>query len=246
MSSTTEFLRINGRTPTYGSTLSYTIHHGVVRDIVQQEAEWSSGITDCPDLYSHIVITLPANSNYYTFSVRTIFLPSDQDRDISDLSVIQLSVDRGQALTENGMNNGFPSPSTSPPTTFYDGGTAWAHHWSEYIDANNRGSGLMFRNFTNTRLYAFDSFAGDTTGAIELFPGAREIEMNPVERFPINDFQVSYDISWHGAVVIFGSGNPADTIFPYEEDFDYETDTLYQGLWILVEETPSVSLDLAS
>jgi hypothetical protein len=239
VSSFSEFLRINGRSPIYGSALSYTIHHGIVRDVIQQEPEWGGGITGCPNIYSHIVITLPANSNYFTFSLRTQFLSSEQDRDISDLSLIQLYVDRGAALTEDGINvENLPIPSTSPPNVFYDGGSAWAHHWSEFINSENKGSGIIFRDLTNTKLYAFDDFVGDKTGALELFTSGRRIEMNPISRFDVNDFQDMYDITWHGAVVTFGSGNSDETIFPYE--VSYTTDELYQGLWIIVEHPPTV------
>ena len=120
-SSRSEFLRINGEPPNYGSDLSYTIHHGIVRDIVQQEAEWSGGIPDCPNLHSHIVLTLPANATYFTFSLRTIFLPSTQSRNITDLSPLQLYVGNGFALTENGTSaDGKPIPCPSPPNEFYN------------------------------------------------------------------------------------------------------------------------------
>ena len=39
--STATFMRINQETSTYGAGLSYVIHHGIVRDVVQQEAEWN-------------------------------------------------------------------------------------------------------------------------------------------------------------------------------------------------------------
>ncbi len=39
-SSTANFMRINNENSVYGAGEAYVIHHGVVRDIVQQEAEW--------------------------------------------------------------------------------------------------------------------------------------------------------------------------------------------------------------
>ena len=239
VTSESEFLRINGRVPVYGSGLSYTIHHGIVRDVIQQEAEWAGGISDCPNIYSHIVVTLPANVTYYTFTVRTIFLPSNQNRDLTELSTIQLSADRGAALTEDGVMGGKPIAATSP-NEFYNGGTAWAHHWSEYLDANDKGAGIMFRNLANSRLYAFDEFAGAATGALEIFNSSLTVEMNPVTRYSVEDFQDAYDISWSGAVATFGTGNPDDTIYPYAEGYTYDDDIIYHGLWIIVEYPPTV------
>ncbi|MCJ7635162.1 hypothetical protein MUP77_22565 [Candidatus Bathyarchaeota archaeon] len=235
-----EFLRVNGREPSYGSGLSYTIHHGIVRDVIQQEAEWAGGITDCPNIYSHIVITLPANTTYYTFKAQTIFLPSNLDRDITDLSAIQFSADRGTALTENGVTSGKPVAAISP-NEFYDGGTEWAHHWSEYIDSSNKGAGIMFRDATNTLLYGFDVVAGAKTGALDILQSSRQIEMNPIKRFSVQNFQNAYDISWDGAVTVFSSGNPNDTIYPYANNYIYSSNTLYKGLWIIVEQPPIVS-----
>ena len=39
-SSTASFMRINNQASAYGSGIDYVIYNGVVRDIVQQEAEW--------------------------------------------------------------------------------------------------------------------------------------------------------------------------------------------------------------
>jgi hypothetical protein len=190
-----------------------------------------------------MVITLPANANYYTFSLRSIFLNTTRDRDLTDLSAIQLYADRGEVLTEDGITSGHSRARTSPPTVFYDGGTAWAHHWSEYLDSNDKGAGLMVRDSTNSRLYAFDDLAGDKTGAIEIDEGSRKIEFNPIARFPVNNLQDAYDFSWHGAIATFGSGNPDDTIFPYESgySYDYDDDGPFLGLWVLVEYPPTVT-----
>lgn len=242
VTSTVEFLRVNGRTQVYGSGISYTIHHGIVRDVTQQEAEWAGGITDCPDIYSKIVMTLPANATYYTFTVQTIFVPSNVNRTLTELSAVQLVADRGNALTENGMIGGKPIASTSPPNEFYNGGTAWAHHWSEYLDSNNKGAGIMFTNTTNRQLYAFDEFAADKTGALDITQSSKRIELNPIKRFSVRNFQNAYDISWSGAVVVFGSGNSDDTIYPYANNYIYSSSTLYRGLWIIVERPPTVTL----
>jgi hypothetical protein len=101
ITSTASFMRINSRNPTYGSGPAYVIYGGIVRDIIQQEAEWSGGILksanppateDCPNVYSQIFLTLPANATYYTYALRLTFVNSSQSRTITDLSAIQLSV----------------------------------------------------------------------------------------------------------------------------------------------------------
>ncbi|MDQ1278761.1 MAG: hypothetical protein QG670_21 [Thermoproteota archaeon] len=239
VTSRVEFLRINGRTPVYGSGISYTIHHGIIRDVTQQEAEWAGGITDCPDIYSKIVMTLPANATYYTFTVQTIFVTSNVNRTLTDLSAIQLVADRGNALTEDGVIDGKPRAATSP-SEFYNGGTAWAHHWSEYLDSNNKGAGIMFTNTTNIQLYSFDNFAVDKTGVIDITQSSKRIEMNPIKRSSVRNFQNEYVISWSGAVVVFGSGNSDETIYPYANNYIYSSSTLYKGLWIIVEHPPAI------
>ncbi len=80
------FMRTNGQSSIYGASPAYIITNGVVRDIVQQEAEWGGGVTNCPNIYSHIVITLPANSTYYTYELRVLFVQSQQSRTIKYLS----------------------------------------------------------------------------------------------------------------------------------------------------------------
>lgn len=194
--STAKFMRINGEEPAYGAEPAYVIYNGTVRDIIQQEAEWSGGISGCPNVYSQIVLTLPANATYYTYALRTIFVNSLQSRNITDLSAIQLSTEwkpEMRSLTENGTYGGFPiNVSTSilpepddlpepprPPDqhtylydTFYNFSssefpTGWAHHWSEYIKDGD-GTGIMFTDNPNLELYAFDSIASQKTGALNV------------------------------------------------------------------------------
>jgi hypothetical protein len=111
-SSTANFMRINNENSVYGAGAAYVIQHGVVRDIVQQEAEWNGGADGCPNLYANIVITLPANTNYYTYQLRLMFIDSAQSRAITDLCPISFSVSSGyssfQAMTENGTAGGVP------------------------------------------------------------------------------------------------------------------------------------------
>jgi hypothetical protein len=90
VTTSTYFMRINSEFPTYGSNLAYIIYNGVVRDIIHQEAEWSTGIPNCPNVYSQIVITLPATVNYYTYQLRLMFIDSEQSRTITDLTPIIL------------------------------------------------------------------------------------------------------------------------------------------------------------
>lgn len=175
-SSTATFMRINGVTPTYGANLAYIITHGIVRDIIHQEAEWSGGISGCPNIYSQIIITLPANATYYTYTLRTIFVNSTQSRTITELSPIQLSSgwvpDVLRSLTENKTSGGYPIVGETYPgvtNLFYNFSSSmgWAHHWSEYI-SGSKGAGIMFTDNSNSKLYTFDSIAGAKTGALSV------------------------------------------------------------------------------
>jgi hypothetical protein len=239
-----EFLRINGKSPVYYSNPAYIIHHGIVRDIVQQEAEWNNydgtpGIPDCPNMYSQIVLTLPANATYYTYSLRTIFVDSQdvsEDRIIDDLSILQLTVTpggpgTGEIITEDGINaTGFPTTSYLEGT--FNSAPEWEHHWSEFLK-NNRGAGVMFTNSSNFELYTFDSIAGSETGALVVdkqYSDTRGyIEVNPVE-LSSAQFDEPLDVTWHGAVVTF-NGEP---IYPSSG---------YDGLWVMVEHPPSVTVN---
>jgi hypothetical protein len=186
--STAEFMRINGDPPTYGANLAYIIHHGIIRDVIHQEAEWPGGISGCPNIYSQIVITLPANATYYTYALRTIFVNSAQSRSVNDLSLIQLSSDwmtGAQSLTENSTSGGYPvavetvGSSTNLFYNFSSPSTGWAHHWSEYISASS-GAGIMFTDSSNVKLYTFDSIAGAETGALSVSTGERTAWRTPV------------------------------------------------------------------
>ncbi|UCB59650.1 MAG: hypothetical protein JSW72_05815 [Candidatus Bathyarchaeota archaeon] len=373
-SSTAEFLRINGEDPTYGADPSYVIHHGVVRDIVQQEAEWSNGIfetanlyvdgfdqaerqwresgsspylddttssyiddnddfdqegwfsfqnlsvtsdpisvkiqfeSSCqgdeyfdfeidngthtlgyypidppssygwrehdlsdildtaekvntarlrvryrfnsgsaydvyirrcrlavevgvPNVYSQIVLTLPANATYYTYTARTIFVDSAQGRAITSLNAIQLAVSTGQQLSENATFGGYPVTSSAEGLFYnYSSPTGWAHHWSQFISGNT-GAGIMFTDRANKLLYFFDGVGGEKTGALKVANSGRIIEVNPVEMASVS-FQYALDISWCGAVVNFDGTDP---IHP-------ELGSNI-GLWAIVEDPPSIAVD---
>jgi hypothetical protein len=223
--STAEFMRINGESSRYGADPAYVIHHGIVRDIIQQEAEWfGNGAPDCPNVYSQIVLTLPANATYYTYALRTIFVSSLQSRTITDLSAIQLSVGGGQALTENGTSGGMPvvSSATGLFYNFSSFETGWAHHWSEFIEGS-QGGGIMFTNSSNFKLYTFDSIAGEKTGALNVIASSQTIEFNPVALSEAS-FTYPLDITWHGAVVTF------------------QDEPIYPGLWVMVEHPPTIEI----
>jgi len=228
--STAEFLRINNEFPIFYADTAYVIYNGIVRDIVQQEPEYRDGAAGCPNFYAQVFLTLPANTPYYTYTARTIFVNSEQSRSISDLSTIQLSGLSGTPLTEDGTDGGYPLNSTSTGL-FYDGyPTGWDHHWSQ-ISSGNSGAGLMFTNTTNQNLYHFDSIVGNKTGALNVFGSG--IEFNPVEdglNHPVTDYTDALDVSWCGAVVTF-DGEP---IYRSSDDV---------GLWVMVEHPPTVTVN---
>lgn len=227
-SCTTEFMRINGDDPDYGANVAYVIYNGTVRDILQQESEWSNGVPNSPNLYSHTVLTLPANAPYYTYATRTIFVDSLQDRTLTDLSAIQLSVTIGTPLTENGTTiEGYPETSNSIGIFYNDSSTGGAHHWSQFI-SGNAGAGLMFTDTDNQNLYVFDTIAIDNTGALNV--NNFIIELNPVERYPA-DFTYPLDVTWKGAVVTF-EGEPI-----------YPSSGGNIGLWVMVEHPPTVTVN---
>src|SRR4030042_1118721 len=84
--STARLMRINNDENDTNPELAHVLVNGVVRDIVQGEAEWGGGVDNCPNVYSNIVITLPANTTYYTYQLRLMFLNSSQSRTITELT----------------------------------------------------------------------------------------------------------------------------------------------------------------
>jgi len=233
-----DFMGINTKTPTYGSNLAYPIYNGVVRDIIHQEAEWSNGIANSPNVYSQIVLTLPANVTYYTYQLRLMFINSTQSRTITELCPISLSSSStNQLQTENGTLNGLPLTvnTTSGYNSFYNfsDGT-WAHHWSQFISGTGTGGGIMFTDVANQKLYAFDAIAGNRTGALNVTSGASsgKIELLPVTRYPAS-FDYALDVTWYGAVATFDS-----TRTPIYK-MQGSTPT---GLWITVEYPPTIKV----
>ena len=197
-------------------------------------------VTTCPNVYSQIIVTLPANTTYYTYQLRLMFMNTMPNRTITDLCPVQLTAINGSivsALTENGTNvNGYPIVTVSSQTgLFYNSSSSLnftPHHWSQFNSSTFSGTGMMFTNDTNKQLYYFDTIAKNTTGAIRVTPSARTIELLPVTMNPVN-FTDALDISWQGAIATFRTGmTPIYT----------ETAGNGTGLWILAEYPPSVNI----
>lgn len=243
MNSTVQFTRINSEPSHYGSDVSYVIHHGVVRDIVQTEPEWRGGAggtyttCTCPDLYAHIVITLPANATYFTYTSRIIFLNSTQPtRKLSDLSILSLvatglSTANRYQLTENG------SQVSANTGLFYNyTGPEWAHHWSQTAGSPSlspaNGTGVIFNDNTNLQMYSFDN-ATSKSGGLNVSSSDKTIELMPVKRYQTTDFhaQLLY-LTWTCAIVTFDQTTPIYA----------EVSGVKSGLWITVEYPPVVAI----
>ena len=119
---TAVLMRINHDVAHYGwSEPMYAITNGPVRVVLQHEVEWSSGgAPDCPNVYAHIVLTLPANATYYTYQLRLTFINSSRTRTIEDLCPIQTYAPIFGCTTEGSddssvnANNMYGSLFTSP------------------------------------------------------------------------------------------------------------------------------------
>jgi hypothetical protein len=229
---TAKLMRINNDRDNTDPELAYVIVNGVVRDIVQGEAEWSGGVPNCPNVYSNIVITLPANVTYYTYQLRLMFIDSQRPRSIEDLCPIELETSYSTLQTEDGIAGGYPIVA-SGSGTFYDDSGSWKpHHWSQMSSSTNtRGAGIMFTDTANQRLYTFDSIPpGTPTGALKV--GSGSIELLPVTLRDV-EFQNAMDVTWHGAVVTYDNTTPI-----------YASDQ--SGLWILVEYPPTITVTAES
>jgi hypothetical protein len=231
-------MRINGETSDYGSSLACVIHHGIVRDVVQQEAEWDTemgggGAYNCPNVYANIVLTLPATATYYTYQLRLMFIDSTQPRNITDLCPIKLTTSIDQLQTENGTVNGIPIVTNGTGSFYNFTSGAWtAHHWSQFI-SGTQGAGIMFTNATNQQLYVFDSIAGNSVGALKVDNSTKTIELLPVARYSA-DFNYALDVTWHGAVATFDSA-ATTPIYTMQG-------TAPTGLWLLVEYQPKITV----
>jgi len=229
-SSTAEFMRINNDVADYGySEPTYAITSGTVRDIIHHEVEWGGGgITNCPNVYAHIVLTLPANATYYTYQLRLMFINSQQSRTITDICPIKITTSIGspQTQTENGTSGGFPIVQ-SGTGTFKNSSSVWQHHWSQII-SGAKGTGIMFTDDANKMLYTFDS-STTKTGALTV--GTQTIELLPVT----SSVSLPYakDVAWYGAVVTFDGTTPI-----------YSSNK--SGLWVTVEYPPTITVTTQS
>jgi hypothetical protein len=237
-----EFLRINNNTASYGSASTYTIYDGIVRDVIHQEAEYPNGITNpnCPNVYTDIVITLPANSTYYTYQVRVMFVNSNQARNITQLCAVNMtySVAQSSTLTENGTVNGYPNVVTNSTSLLYNySATCWQHHWSQINNTATRGAGIMFTDAANWNLYYFDSssFANTTTGGLMTNPAGGTMQLLPVSKASTSVTPVT-EITWFGAIVTYDGTAPIYTI----------QNGRATGMWLLVESPPSVTVTAQS
>ena len=178
--STSNLMRINNTQDNTDPELSYVITNGVVRDVVLGEAEFSGGIPNCPNTYTNIIISLPANVTYYTYRLRTMFIDSgSRTRAFSDLCPVRVSTNATptQIQTENGTLGGFPIMQNGTGTFSNYAASSWsAHHFSQLITDAGKGVGVMFTDINNQKLYAFDSFAASTSkGAIKASSGLLRI-----------------------------------------------------------------------
>ena len=235
VTSTAKLMRIDNEEDDTDPELAYVIFNGVVRDIVQGEAEWHGGPGTCPNVYSNIVITLPAGVTYYTYQLRLMFINSQRSRTITDLCPISLSTSYSTIQTEDGTAGGYPTVATGSGT-FYNYSGSWTpHHWSQMI-SGTRGAGIMFTDSANQLLYCFDSIAGDATGALRTnsYSNPKTIELLPVTSSHPAQFTYPLDVAWHGAVVTFDGNTPI-----------YRTSD-QSGLWMLVEYPPTVTVTAES
>ncbi|MDW8022243.1 MAG: hypothetical protein RMJ15_00655 [Nitrososphaerota archaeon] len=232
---TANFMRLNNEWSIYGSNPAYTIYNGTVRDIVHAEAEWSGdGVQNCYNFYSHIVLTLPANTTYYTYQLRLVFLKStDRPRTINDACLIKISVTGASfsTFTENGtLPSGFPMVSNRTGL-FYNLSNVWQHHWSQLNSSLIAGAGIMFTDTSNKMLYVFDARAGSKTGALSVSTGS--IELCPVTSMGLVSFADYLDLIWYGAVVMFDGTMPI-----LRPDGG--------GLWIIAEYPPIATVTTES
>lgn len=231
-SSTASFMDINNQESSYGSGVDWVIYNGVVRDIVQQEAEWGNGVTNCPNLYADIVLTLPANATYFTYQLSLMFINSTQPRTISNLCPISLTFSGGQLQTENGTAQG--DPVVASGTQLFNSSQTWVHHWSQ-ITTGTSGAGIMFTDQANHMLYTFDNMAPSTLrGALSANAATQTISLLPVTLNPVS-FENALDVTWSGAVVTFDPTVPPI----YAENGQ-------PGLWILAEMPPSIAVTVGN
>jgi hypothetical protein len=225
--STATYMSINNQASSCGAGAAYVISNGVVRDIVQQETEWSGGVSGCPNVYANVVLTLPANATYYTYQLNMLFTASQQARTITSLNPITLSSSAPQLQTENGTANEDPIVATGAATLGNTTGSG-QHHWSQFTDGTN-GAGIMFTNQANQALYTFDSTV-NPTGAIAVSASGQTISLMPVTLNPVS-FTTALSVTWYGAAATFDASTLPIYAGPGQP-----------GLWMLAEIPPTITL----
>ncbi len=234
------FMRVNTNASTYGAGSAFVIVNGTIRDIIQQEAEWTNGAGSdvlpngtvvpptCPNFYANIVLSLPADASYYTYQLGFMFINSQQSRDITDLSPIQLSCTVGSLQTENGTLQG--DPVVANGTQSFNSTGTWVHHWSQFTDGT-KGAGIMFTDQANQMLYIFDNMtSANATGVLSANSALQTISLLPVALNPVS-FQNALDVAWYGAVVTFDGSAPP-----------IYSGNGQPGMWILAELPPTITV----
>ena len=115
-----------------------------------------------------------------------MFTDSTQSRTITDLCPIKLSTSLSSFTiqTENGTIDNVAT-GTGTFSNYTSGGWT-AHHWSQF-NSSSSGAGIMFTDTSNILLYAFDSIAGNPTGALKTDTTSKTIELDPVvSAVPVN------------------------------------------------------------
>ena len=228
-------MRINDLVAGWGaSEPMWAIVNGPVRVVLQHEVEWggSALLPNCPNVYAHIVLTLPANATYYTYQLRLMFMEA-KNRTITDLCPIRLTSSIDQLQTEDGTAAGYPIVSNGTGLFYNQSAANSAHHWSQFISGTS-GSGIMFTDSSNQKLYYFDTLAANKTGALNVSTSTKDIMFAPVTRTTLYNFTSALDITWNGAVVTFDATTPI-----------YNTGNR-TGLWIIVEYPPTVAVTAES
>jgi hypothetical protein len=233
-------MQINNVVARYGaSEPMWAIVNGPVRVVLHHEVEWGSNAQDqipnCPNVYAHIVLTLPANATYYTYQLRLMFTESTRNRTITDLCPIRLTSSISQLQTENGTTTGYPIVSNGTGSFYNQSMANSAHRWSQFI-SGTQGSGIMFTDSYNDKLYYFDTLTANKTGTLKVSDSTKDIMFAPVALTTLYNFTSALDITWNGAVVTFDATTPIYTLNSGNGT----------GLWIIVEYPPTVAVTTES
>ena len=188
------------------------------------EAEFSGGIANCPNTYTNIVITLPANVTYYTYQIRSMFIDSSRP----ELSQICVQFEYQRTLVQSKSKLKMEPLPVSPlfrmaPEHSLTLLLAVGLHITSansYLTME-RGWNNVHRlaNRNSTRLILSPEAS---KGALKASNGL--IELLPVSS-PQVQFTYAYDITWQGAVATFDGTTPICNLYD---------GTTPAGLWILL------------